>query len=38
MVSQGITSGHIENLQLKPLKHAPTYLTDCYKKHDRLDL
>ncbi|KAE9314137.1 hypothetical protein PF001_g8410 [Phytophthora fragariae] len=38
MVSQGITSRHIENLQLKPSKHTPTYLADCYKKHDHLDL
>ncbi|KAE8902771.1 hypothetical protein PF005_g1048 [Phytophthora fragariae] len=38
MASQGITSGYIENLQLKPPTHAPTYLTDCYKEHDHLDL
>jgi hypothetical protein len=41
MVSQGITSGHIENLQLEqsrlPSKHAPTDLKGSFKDHDHLD-
>ncbi|KAL4125038.1 hypothetical protein KRP22_010579 [Phytophthora ramorum] len=41
MVSQGITSGHIENLQLEqsrlPSKHAPSDLKGSFKDHDQLE-
>eukprot|EP00644_Phytophthora_capsici_P000160 jgi/Phyca11/539981/estExt2_Genewise1Plus.C_PHYCAscaffold_40294 len=40
MVSQGITSGHIENLQLEqsrlPSKHVPSDLKGSFKDHDQL--
>ncbi|KAI9995341.1 hypothetical protein PInf_012398 [Phytophthora infestans] len=40
MVSQGITSGHIENLQLEqsrlPSKHLPSDLKGSFKDHDQL--
>ncbi|KAF4133138.1 PH domain-containing protein [Phytophthora infestans] len=41
MVSQGITSGHIENLQLEqsrlPSKHMPSDLKGSFKDHDQLE-
>ncbi|KAF4027698.1 Pleckstrin homology domain-containing protein [Phytophthora infestans] len=41
MVSQGITSGHIENLQLEqsrlPSKHLPSDLKGSFKDHDQLE-
>ncbi|ETP41710.1 hypothetical protein F442_11305 [Phytophthora nicotianae P10297] len=41
MVSQGITSGHIENLQLEqsrlPSKHLSTDLKGSFKDHDQLE-
>ncbi|KAK1948002.1 Switch-associated protein 70 [Phytophthora citrophthora] len=41
MVSQGITSGHIENLQLEqsrlPSKHVPSDLKGSFKDHDQLE-